>query len=97
MSDIKEDKPYFAPPAEGEVPEGELPKWGEDAQEIQREAGLGSYGRPELPGEQAKREDALLHGLERLDGELASLRSWVYALGLAVATTMGVITWMLAR
>ena len=85
----KEEKPYFAPPAEGAPPEGEAPKWGDDAAAIAREAGLGSYGAEQT--EQEAREDVLLASIERMDGELANLRRSVATLWVVVVT-LGAIT-----
>jgi hypothetical protein len=93
--DPKDDKPYFAPQAEGAAPEGEVPKWGEDAAAIAREAGLGSYG-PE-PTAQEAREEALLRNLDRIDGEVAGLRGIVFALCAVVLVVVGLVIWALAR
>ena len=88
------DKPYFAPPADGTPPEGEVPKWGEDAKEIAREAGLGSYGRD--PAEQAGREETLLRTLESAGTDLARARLMVWILGIAVVVLVCTLTWVLA-
>ena len=87
------DKPYFAPPAEGAPPEGEVPSWGEDAQEIAREAGLGSYGGD--AADQQSREEALLRSLESMDTELARARLTVRILGLAVLVLVCALVWVL--
>ncbi len=93
--DTKKEKPYFAPPAEGAPPEGEVPSWGEDAQAIARQAGLGSYG-PETT-EQEKREEVLLRIMERVDGEVAGLRSIVLVLCGVVAVLGAVVGWLVLR
>lgn len=87
------DKPYFAPPAEGTPPEGEVPSWGEDAEQIAREAGLGSYGAD--PTEQESREEMLLRSLEHVDAELVRARLTVRILGVAVLILVCVLIWVL--
>jgi hypothetical protein len=93
MSD--RDKPYFAPPAEGAPPDGEAPSWGEDAQEIAREAGLGSYGAD--PIEQATREEPLIESLERADADMARMRLTVRILGVAVLVLVCALVWALTE
>lgn len=87
------DKPYFAPPAQGTPPAGEVPAWGEDAQEIAREAGLGSYGAD--PIERDQHEEPLIQSLERADADLVRMRLTVRILGLAVIVLAGALIWVL--
>jgi hypothetical protein len=87
------DKPYFAPPAKGATPEGEVPTWGEDAQEIAREAGLGSYGAD--PIEQEQREEPLIESLERADADMVRMRLTVRILGLIVIVLVCALIWVL--
>lgn len=89
------DKPYFAPPAKGAPPEGEVPTWGEDAQEIAREAGLGSYGAD--PIEQGTREEPLIESLERADADLVRMRLTVRLFGLAVLVLLCALIWVLTE
>lgn len=97
----KGDKPYFAPAAEGAPPEGEVPTWGEDAQAIAREAGLGSYGAD--PSEQELREDSLMRSLEQaerevgLSGGVVQQQLTVRILGIAVIVLLGALIWVLVR
>jgi len=87
------DKPYFAPPAAGAPPEGEAPTWGEDAQEIAREAGLGSYGTD--PIEQDLREEPLIESLEAADADMVRMRLTVRILGFAVILLACALIWVL--
>lgn len=87
------DKPYFAPPAEGATPAGEVPTWGEDAQEIAREAGLGSYGAD--PIEQDQRQEPLIQSLERADADMVRMRLTIRILGLAVFVLIAALIWAL--
>jgi hypothetical protein len=89
------DKPYFAPPATGAPPEGEVPAWGEDAQEIAREAGLGSYGAD--PIEQGIREEPLIESLEHADADMVRLRLTVRVLGFAVFALVCALVWVLTE
>ena len=86
------DNPYFAPPAEGAPPDGEVPTWGEDAQEIAREAGLGSYGDPI---ERDQREEPLIQSLERADADMVRMRLTIRILGLAVFVLLAALIWAL--
>lgn len=88
------DKPYFAPPAEGAPPEGEVPTWGEDAQEIAREAGMGSYGAD--PIEQEQREEPLIESLERADADMVRMRLTVRILSIAVLVLVCALLWALS-
>ena len=102
-------KPYFAPPAEGAVPEGEVPAWGDDAKAIAREAGLGSYGAD--PSDQEAREDALITGLEhaeqeafkdftprqRVEDDLAALKGLVSVLVVIVFALGVAVGWLVVR
>ncbi len=99
MSDKQpSEKPYFAPPATEEERAARVDRgteWGEDAQAIQRQAGLGSYG-PE-PTDQEARENALIRTLERVDAEVASLRSWVFGLYGVVFGLGAAVMWLSLR
>jgi hypothetical protein len=87
------NKPYFAPPAEGPMPEGEVPQWGPDSEEIAREAGLGGYGAETAA--QETREEALLRTLDRVDGEVSGLRGVVVVLCAAVLALGIAVAWLL--
>lgn len=87
------DKPYFAPPAEDTPPAGEMPTWGEDAQEIAREAGLGSYGAD--PIERDQHEEPLIQSLERADADMVRMRLTIRILGLAVFILITALIWAL--
>lgn len=89
------DKPYFAPQAGGAAPEGEVPKWGDDAAAIAREAGLGSYGQDRA--DQESREEVLIRTLERVDGEVGGLRSIVVVLCAAVFVLGAAVGWLIFR
>ena len=86
------DKPYFAPPAEGATLQGEVPTWGTDAQEIAREAGLGSYGGDPL--DQESREEALLRALERSDADLSRTRLTAALLSLITLLLTCALIWL---
>jgi NAD(P)H-dependent flavin oxidoreductase YrpB (nitropropane dioxygenase family) len=90
------DKPYFAPPSKGAAPEGEVPSWGQDAQEIAREAGLGSYGG--TAADQEMREESMLRALEDAEREAGlgrPMRGLVVVLCAAVLVLGAVVAWML--
>lgn len=94
----KPTEPYFAPAAQGRgvtnaqaQPDG-APAWGEDATEIARSAGLGSYG-PE-PTAQQEREDALLRTLDGVGGSVAGLRVLVLVLCASVLALGAAVTWL---
>ena len=98
MSDKTSDdkaRAYFAPPSDGTTPEGEVPVWGEDAEEIARTAGLGSYGA--AMDEQEAREETLLGTIERVDNEVRALRALVVVL-CAAAVLQGIaVIWLVLR
>lgn len=89
-----QDDPYFAPPAKGSPPEGEVPSWGEDAKEIAREAGLGSYGSD--PADQESREETLIGTLEGADADMVRMRLTVRILGVTVVILVCALLWALA-
>lgn len=106
--DNDNEKPYFAPSApavrsfEDRMATGlgattrkdaASPAWGEDAIEIARQAGLGSYGA-ELAA-QEQREEALLRTLEAVRGEFAGLRSLVLVLVGAMLVLAAAVAWLL--
>jgi hypothetical protein len=88
---------YFAPPAEPlALDEQAVPvTWGEDAEEIARLASLGSYS-PEVLDQQV-REDTLIRGLERMDGEIRGLRRVVGIMGVWLVGLAWVVGWLWLR
>jgi hypothetical protein len=95
MANDPKNESYFAPPSvqTDTVPAQSAPAWGEDAEEIARTAGLGSYGAEAL--DQEAREEAVIRGLERTDGEVRALRALVNWLCVCVVTLGAVVGWML--
>jgi hypothetical protein len=87
---------YFAPPADAAAVQGvqaqSSPAWGEDAEEIARTAGLGSYGAETL--DQEAREEAVIRGLERTDGEVRALRAMVNWLCVCVVGLGVAVGWI---
>lgn len=86
---------YFAPsasptPGAPSASPVQEEQWGDDAAEIARLAGLGSYG-PELEA-QRDREDALIGGLERTAAAIGQLRIMVWLLiGAVVVITLALV------
>ncbi len=105
--DNDNEKPYFAPSApavrsfEDRMASGLTTTrkdaasiaWGEDAAEIARQAGLGSYGAELATQEQ--REEVLLRTLEAVRGEFAGLRSLVLVLVGAMLVLAAAVAWLL--
>lgn len=91
MANDPKNENYFAPPTmqADTVPAQSTPAWGEDAEEIARTAGLGSYGADVL--DQAAREEAVIRGLERTDAEIRALRGLVNWLCVCV---VGLCIWV---
>lgn len=77
------------------VHSGEAPAWGEDAEQIAREAGLGSYGAE--GAEQEHREEVLLRTLEAVRGEFAGLRAIVLVLIALVFVLFVAVAWLWLR
>jgi len=98
MASDPKNESYFAPPSGG-VPTPnptEPAAWGEDAEAIARDAGLGSYQTTAI--EQQAREDAIIRALEQTDRELRLLRKGVnYLWGAVVGLTVGLVSLWLGR
>ena len=97
MSNDPKDQSYFAPatdtvPPVPSVSDGEGRAWGQDAEEIARAAGLGSYDATML--DQQVREEALLHGLERVNDEVSGLRALVGWMAVCVAALGSTTAWL---
>lgn len=99
MSDVKpENAGYFAPPSPDVAPLAVAPEpvtWGEDATEIAATAGLGSYGAE--VSDQVAREDALIRGLERMDGEIRALRRYVGWLSFVLVAAIASTAWLFLK
>jgi len=101
MATEMKNESYFAPssPTAPVSTVSESPTWGDDAADIAQTAGLGSYGAETL--EQQAREEAVIRGLERMDGQVfgqvQALRGLVNWLCVCVVVLGAAVGWMLIR